>query len=177
MKKLIFGNLVSTHKPYEVLYALFRFHIGLSIALGAGLSKVFHKINEKGDDSWDNLAFGVGDWFVNQVNDIGFTLISPTFWAYLAVYGEFIGGLLLAIGLFSRISAIQLAFQFFVVAFVWYNDPYPFGGMYYQQLLFWGFALASVKGGGLYSVDYLLLKKNQAVEDLYNQPVGTLLPN
>jgi|GEM_PF-1133323 len=146
----------------EIAYALFRFYCGFSIADGAGLSKVFHKINEKGGDNWDNLAFGVGDWFVKQVGEIGFTFISPTFWAYLAVYGEFIGGLLVACGLFTRLSAIQMAFQFFVVSFLWYGDPAIFG-MYYQQLIFWSFVVIAGIGGGKFSIDALILKNNFSI--------------
>lgn len=154
---VLFGSVISSNKIYEIVYLLFRLHIGISIAIGAGLTKMFHKIDEKGDTNWDNLAFGVPDWFVKQVNDIGFTFISPSFWAALATYGEFVGGLLIALGLLTRLSAFQLAFQFFVIAFVWYEEPSFITGMYYQQLFFWGFALITAKGGGKYSLDQLFV--------------------
>lgn len=136
----------------QVAYALFRFYCGISIAIGAGLSKVFHKIDENGDSGWDNLSFGIPQWFVDQVGEIGFTFISPSFWAHLAVYGEFIGGLLIAIGLWTRVSALQLAFQFFVVSFIWYDEPKLFS-MYYQQLIFWSFVMITAAGGGRFSLD------------------------
>jgi uncharacterized membrane protein YphA (DoxX/SURF4 family) len=145
----------------DLAYTLFRVYCGISIALGAGLSKVFHKIDEQGGRDWHNLAFGVPDWFVKQVGEVGFTFISPTFWAYVAVYGEFIGGLLIAVGLFTRISALQLAFQFFVVSFIWYAEP-EFFGMYYQQLIFWSFVLISVRGGGRFSVEGRQQKRSLA---------------
>ena len=155
MKKLIAfltGSISEESVIFNSIYLLFRLHIGLSIADGAGLAKVFHKINEKGPDDWSNLAFGVPDWFVKQVGDIGFTFISPTFWAYLAVYGEFIGGLLIALGLLTRLSAFQLAFQFFIVSYVWYKDPFPIAGMYYQQLFFFAYLMAFAVGDGKYSL-------------------------
>jgi uncharacterized membrane protein YphA (DoxX/SURF4 family) len=159
MKNSIFSFLLGSSplssRLTELIYALFRFYCGYSIAIGAGLSKVFHKINEDGDSSWGNLAFGVPAWFVKQVGDIGFTFISPSFWAYVAVYGEFIGGLLIAIGLLTRLSAIQMAFQFFVVSFIWYDSPALFD-MYYQQLIFWSFVLIAGFGDGRYSVAGLL---------------------
>jgi uncharacterized membrane protein YphA (DoxX/SURF4 family) len=158
LKSLMYGSAPSGTRTYEITYAFFRFYCGFSIAIGAGLSKVFHKIDEAGGTDWGNLAFGVPDWFVKQVGEIGFTFISPSFWAYLAVYGEFIGGLLIAVGLFTRISALQLAFQFFVVSFLWYDAPMPFD-MYYQQLIFWSFVLISALGGGQFSVDNWLKKK------------------
>ncbi len=152
IKSIINGSSSSDTLTFNIAYLLFRFYCGFTIAKGAGLAKVFHKIDEKGSEGWENLAFGVPDWFVKQVGEIGFTFISPSFWAHLAVYGEFIGGLLVAFGLFTRISAIQLAFQFFVVSFIWYDEPMPFG-MYYQQLIFWGFVLIAAIGGGRFSLD------------------------
>ncbi len=164
IKNFLFGSINTDSKVFDWSYLLFRIYAGLSIADGAGLSKVFHKINEKGDDSWSNLTFGTGDWFIKQVGDLGFTFISPTFWAYLAVYGEFIGGLLIAFGIFTRISSIQLAFQFFVVAFIWYSDPYPFLGMYYQQLIFWSFIMTFAVGDGKYSLATLFSRKRKSMK-------------
>jgi len=152
LKTIISGSATSGSLTHEIAYALFRCYCGISIALGAGLSKVFHKINPDGREEWSNLALGVPDWFVRQVGEIGFTFVSPSIWAYLAVYGEFIGGLLVAFGLFTRISAIQMAFQFFVVSFIWYDEPELFG-MYYQQLIFWAFVLIAALGGGRISLD------------------------
>lgn len=160
INNLLFGTSLGTDKLSNFVYLLFRLHVGISIAFGAGLSKVFHKINEKGSEDWSNLAFGVPDWFVKQVGEIGFTFISPSFWAHLAVYGEFLGGLFIALGFLTRISALQLTFQFFVIAFVWYDSPLFIRGMYYQQLFFWAFALIATLGGGLFSVDRLIASKS-----------------
>ncbi|MCC6410541.1 MAG: DoxX family protein [Saprospiraceae bacterium] len=157
-QSLIFAPPITSNRFFELAYALFRFYCGISIAIGAGLPKVFHKIDEKGGTEWDNLAFGASGWFLEQVGNIGFTFPSPTFWAYLAIYGEFIGGLLIAVGLFTRLSALQMAFQFFVVSFMWYESPVPFA-MYYQQLIFWTFVLISAAGGGKFSLDYLIQQK------------------
>lgn len=152
------GTTPSGTLPFDIAYALFRFYCGISIAIGAGLSKVFHKIDEQGGTDWANLAFGVPDWFVKQVGDIGFSFPSPYLWAALATYGEFIGGLFIAFGFLTRFSAIQMAFQFFVVAFIWYKTPEPFA-MYYQQLIFWTFVLISVAGAGRFSIDQRLLQR------------------
>jgi uncharacterized membrane protein YphA (DoxX/SURF4 family) len=148
----LIGSIAPQSNWFEGIYLLFRLHLGLGIAIGAGLSKVFHKIDDKGTDDWANLALGVPEWFVKQVADLGFTFISPEFWAYLAVYGEFIGGLLIAFGLLTRLSAVQLAFQFFVISYVWYEAPMPIVGMYYQQLYFFAFLMALAVGNGRYSL-------------------------
>lgn len=171
---MLFGSAQSGAIIHEIAYALFRFYCGISIAIGAGFSKVFHKINEEGGDERSNLAFGVPDWFVEQVGEIGFTFISPAFWAHLAVYGEFIGGLLVAFGLLTRFSALQLAFQFFVVSFIWYDEPELFG-MYYQQLIFWGFVLIAALGGGQFSIDNWLKNRRLKTISVKNPAMAACL--
>ncbi len=159
------GTSATGSRTYELCYALFRFYCGISIALGAGLSKVFHKIDENGSTEWSNLAFGAPEWFIKQVGEIGFTFISPSFWAYVAIYGEFIGGLFIAFGFLTRISALQMAFQFFVVSFIWYDSPIPFT-MYYQQLIFWSFVMIAAVGSGRYSIDQALANRAAKLKGL-----------
>jgi uncharacterized membrane protein YphA (DoxX/SURF4 family) len=142
--QFLFGSSLSQSKLINAIWLIFRVHIGLSLALSAGLPKM-----------QDGLA---PDWFIKQVGEIGFTFISPTFWATIASWGEFVGGVCLAIGLLTRFSAMQLAFQFFVIAFIWYDNPEPIVGMYFQQTLFWGYILAAFIGGGKYSIDALITK-------------------
>lgn len=162
MKKLIrffTGSATVDSKLFAVCYLIFRLHLGLSIALGAGLPKMFHKINENGSEDWENKTFGASSWFINQVHDIGFTFPSPSFWAYMAIYGEFIGGLLIAFGLLTRFSALQLAFQFFIIAYIWFEGQEPIVGMSYQQLFFVSYLLIFAIGSGPYSLDKLLFRK------------------
>jgi uncharacterized membrane protein YphA (DoxX/SURF4 family) len=145
MKQFFFGSTFTGNKVFNITWLLFRFYIGFSIAAGAGWPKM--------------QDIGAPGWFIEQVGKIGFTFPSPAFWAAAAAWGEFIGGLCIAVGFLTRFSAIQLAFQFFVVAFIWYNEPAPIVGMYYQQLLFWGFVLIAVSGAGKYSVDNWIMNK------------------
>jgi uncharacterized membrane protein YphA (DoxX/SURF4 family) len=98
-------------------------------------------------------------WFSEQVASLGFTFPSPQFWAMAASWGEFVGGLMIAFGLLTRVASIQLAFQFLVISFFWYSEPEPLTGMYFQQLYFWCYILCSVAGGGRFSIDTLILKK------------------
>jgi uncharacterized membrane protein YphA (DoxX/SURF4 family) len=165
MKKILsfFTGTINSNEIYiEIIYLLFRIHVGFTIAFGAGLSKVFHKIDEKGTDDWTNLAFGVPEWFVKQVGEIGFTFPNPTFWAYAATYGEFIGGLCIIFGIFTRFSALQLAFQFFVISYIWYDNPEFITGMYFQQLYFFCFILILGFGSGKLSLDYIINKKKSS---------------
>ncbi len=146
MKQFLFGSSFTGNKAFNIAWALFRFYCGITIAIGAG----WPKMNE----------LSAPGWFVKQVGELGFNFPSPAFWAAAAAWGEFVGGLCIAIGFFTRFSAIQLAFQFFVVSFIWYDNPMPMFGMYYQQLIFWGFVLIAFGGSGQYAVDRLIMKRN-----------------
>jgi uncharacterized membrane protein YphA (DoxX/SURF4 family) len=149
MKQFFFASTFTGNKAFNITWLLFRFYTGITIAIGAGWPKM-------------NQIMAPG-WFVEQVSKLGFTFPSPHFWAAAAAWGEFVGGLCIAIGFFTRFSAIQLAFQFFVVSFIWYDEPLPMFGMYYQQLLFWGFVLIAVAGSGKYSVDTWVMNRKRGV--------------
>ena len=110
---------------------------------------------------WPKL--GTNDWFTQQVADLGFTWPSPVLWAGLAAWGEFVGGIMLILGLGTRWAAVQLSFQFFVISFLWYGKPEFFTGMYVQQEMFWGFVLLLATGAGRWSVDAWLRGKGLGV--------------
>ena len=115
-------------------------------------------------------------WFVDQVKGLGFTFPSPAFWAAMASWGEFVGGLCIAVGFFTRFSALQLAFQFFIISFVWYDNPMPMLGMYYQQLLFWCFVVITVAGSGRYAVDeWMMKRKSVSVQPKSFAPAAMML--
>ena len=164
MKKLLFVAPPFPSRLTDVAWLLFRLHLGLSIAIGAGWAKLVNltTAQETAKLATSAAPLGPPDWFVQQVANLGFTYPTPYLWAWLAAWGEFAGGLLLAVGLLTRWSGVQLAFQFLVIAFLWYDEPEPFLGMYYQQLLFWAFLLVAVVGGGRYSLDYWLVQKTSA---------------
>jgi uncharacterized membrane protein YphA (DoxX/SURF4 family) len=143
-----YGTSLPVNKVFNIGWLLFRLHIGLSVMIGAGLPKMYKGMPD--------------DWFVKQVSALGFTFPSPVCWALLAAWGEFLGGLLLALGLWTRFAAAQLAFQFFVISFLWYDHPEPLVGMYFQQTLFWCYVLAAFAGGGKYSIDGLVWKRKFA---------------
>ena len=147
LRQFLFGTSINENKALNIGWLLFRFHIGLSIAIHAGWPKM-------------NTIAAPG-WFADQVAVIGLTFPSPEFWAATASWGEFVGGLLIAVGLFTRFAAVQLAFQFFVIAFLWYDSPEPITGMYFQQLFFWCYVLVTFAGGGKYSLDKLIMNRHK----------------
>ena len=145
--RLLLGSSLPDDKVLNTGWLLFRLHFGLSMAIHAGWPKM-------------NTLAAPG-WFNDQVAGLGFTFPSPAFWATLASWGEFAGGLCIALGLFTRFNAIQLAFQFFVISFLWYNEPEPITGMYFQNTLFMGFLLLACGGSGTFSMDHLIRKRKR----------------
>lgn len=125
----------------------FRVRLGLLICWG-GLAKC--------------LPLPAPTWFVEMVGKLGFTYPSPVLWAVLAIWGEALGGLLLALGLWTRWAAAQLAFQFAVIAFLWYDQPEFLTGLYLQQEMFWALALLLGLGGGAWSLDAVLARRAAA---------------
>ena len=146
-RQFLFGTSLNDNKAVNIGWLLFRLHIGLSMAIHAGLPKMK-----------DMAAPG---WFNDQVAGLGFTFPSPAFWATVASWGEFVGGLCIALGLLTRFNALQLAFQFFVISFLWYDNPEPITGMYFQNTLFMAFVLAAFFGGGRYSLDKLITNRQK----------------
>jgi putative oxidoreductase len=76
---------------------------GLGLALAHGLPKV------------TGLVIGTSQLPLG-VAKLGFPM--PTAFAWAAALGEFVGGLLVAVGLFTRVGAAVAAFTMFVAAFL-----------------------------------------------------------
>ena len=151
------GNNLPKDTLLNTGWLLFRLHIGLSIAIHAGWPKM-------------NTLAAPG-WFNEQVAGLGYTFPSPAFWATLASWGEFMGGIGIALGLLTRFNAFQLAFQFFVISFIWYDKPEPLTGMYFQQTLFWAYVLTVFAGSGRFSIDHLLLNRRKVITHTPIKPV------
>jgi putative oxidoreductase len=83
---------------------------------------------------------------------------SPSFMAYLGKTAELVGGLLLAIGLFTRIAALIIIGTFIYIPFfvgqgkILYEDQYPFLFALFGFVFFFA-------GPGKWSVDHLLFDK------------------
>ncbi len=150
-QQLLMGSSLPGSTSLNIGWLLFRLHIGLSIAIHAGLPKMY--------------TMAAPGWFNDQVAGLGFTFPSPAFWATLASWGEFVGGLCIALGFLTRFNALQLAFQFFVISFIWYDKPEPLIGMYFQQTLFWAYVLTVFSGSGRFSIDQLLMNRNKKKEN------------
>ncbi|HEX7847650.1 MAG TPA: DoxX family protein [Chitinophagaceae bacterium] len=93
---------------------------------------------------------GYADW----LTDLKFPL--PAFMAYAGKICELAGGIFLAIGLFTRISAVALVITTFVIAFVMGEPEFlAADGVVLLMLIFLHFLLT---GPGKWSLDHVLFK-------------------
>lgn len=104
-------------------------------------------------------VFGGVSGMADHLSSLGWPL--ATLQAYLASYTEFLGGIFLVVGLFTRFSALFNVGLFLIVVFIFHGaDPFQDkepGLMY----LVWSLVVAFT-GPGALSVDHFLFKKNEA---------------
>ncbi|WNZ59950.1 DoxX family protein [Myxococcus sp. MxC21-1] len=112
---------------------LIRVVFGLSLALGHGLPKL----------TGDMSKFAAG------VAQLGFPF--PTFFAWCATLAEFLGGLLVAVGLFTRPAAAMAGFTMAVALYRHRTDP--FGRMEMALLYLAVMAGIALIGAGPWSLD------------------------
>ena len=104
LKSLLFGGRGAGSAIADLALAIVRISTGLLIAFGHGKGKLFH-----------DGTVGIPEQLVQGTAKLGFP--APTFFAWCSVLAEFLGGLLLAAGLFTRPAALVLAFNMAVAAF------------------------------------------------------------
>ncbi len=130
MKRLI-------HNP-DLGLLILRAFAGLSMAFAHGLNKL-----------------PPADGFVNAVGQMGFPL--PIVFAWSAGLSEFLGGLLIAVGLFTRHASLFLGFTMVVAAFGAHAAD-PFGKKELSLIYLAICALMIFQGAGRFSLDRMLRK-------------------
>jgi len=138
LKNLLTGPV----KPNETLSQLsllaLRVFVGGAMAFGHGLGKV--PPSEK---------------FIEGVTEMGFPM--PLLFAWSAGLAEFVGGIFLALGLFTRPSAFFVAFTMGVAAFV-RHAPDPFKQKELSLLYFVIAIFFVIHGAGKFSADRFIRK-------------------
>jgi putative oxidoreductase len=91
-------------------------------------------------------------------NFVMFGWAYPLAWAYFIGVVEFVGGILLVVGLFTRVVAAALFVEMMVISFGVLYPSWSWGKRGMEYALFMGLiALAIVlRGGGRYSLDRLI---------------------
>ena len=139
LKSCLFGSCDPSGTCAQVGYTLFRVFIGLAMALGHGLGKIRNP-----------------EAFLEGVEKMNLPLASLMGWA--AILSEFLGGLLIAIGLLTRPAAFFLGITMAVAGFMVHaQDDF---GTKERALLYLVSCIAIMAfGGGKFGVDSLLGKK------------------
>jgi len=132
MKKIIYNS--------DLGLLLFRLFVGLSMAFAHGLGKM-----------------PPSDQMVETVTAIGFPL--PIVFAWCAALSEFVGGLLIAVGLFTRPAALFLGFTMGVAGLVVHGSD-QFKVKELAFVYFFASLLFVFHGAGKYSLDKLIRKKD-----------------
>ena len=125
----------------DIALLLLRVFAGLALALGHGVGKV-----------------PPADGFVQMVGGMGFP--APLFWAWASGIAELVGGIAVAVGLFTRPAALLIVINHTVAAFIAHAGE-AFAARE-KALLFLGIAvLFLIVGSGRYTIDAILRKRGR----------------
>lgn len=147
--------VVQKHWIGDFLLAIPRILCGLMLTLGFG--------SDKFGLPWSSTAnlgfFEVAAWFPKDVAEYGgIFAFAPVFFAWMGAFSEAVGGLLLALGLKTRIASFLLVCTMLVAIFLQKWDQ----GLW-SMLPAMGFLWVSIfimyLGSGRFGIDYLISKK------------------
>ena len=138
-RSFLFGT-GDTSRPVDVGLLLLRLGFGLALAFGHGLGKL-----------------PPSQGFIDTTAGLGFPL--PTLFAWAAGLSEFVGGLLLALGLLTRPAGLFVAVTLGVAAFVQHAGD-PFGDRELALAYFVVGLAFAVMGAGRYALDAAIRRRN-----------------
>ncbi len=138
----LYRNTLANPKTTDIGLLVLRILAGLALAFGHGLGKV-----------------PPSEGFVNMVGNL---LPAPGLFAWLSMLAEFGGGLLLVLGLFTRLGALLIVGNMTVVVLLAHaGDGF---GEREKGFLFLAIALLYLfAGAGRYSLDAMMSKKKNAL--------------
>lgn len=139
LRSFVFGS-GNTSRATDLGLLVLRLGFGLALAFAHGLGKL-----------------PPSEGFVQATAGLGFPL--PVLFAWAAALSEFLGGLLIAIGLATRPAAIFISITMTVAAFVQHGaDPFAEKEL---ALLYLVSALTLVlTGAGRFSLDHFLVRRS-----------------
>lgn len=108
---------------------------------------------------WGKIMVGPTPGFLKAYVDLGFSPPLPWFWSAFAI--EFIGGIAIILGLFTRFFAAAVAIEMLIIFACYWHNGFAWLKTGYEYVLLWGlvsFAIA-LRGGGPYSLDRKLGKE------------------
>ena len=124
----------------RLAYTLIRVAVGL-ILIPHGFAKVFG-----------------ADAIPASRNFVNFGWAYPLAWAYFIGVVEFFGGILLALGLFTRVVAAAFVIEMAVISFAVLYPSWSWGKRGMEYALFMGIVALAIflRGGGRWSLDRLI---------------------
>ncbi len=153
--KLLITPISQKHWFADLVFAVIRCICGMLLAIDFGASKFGMPWTP--DDRNLNL-FEVVAWFPEDVASYGeIFAVAPVFFAWMGAFSEAVGGILLAFGLKTRISAFLIMCTMLVAIFMqkWGNGTW-------SMLPAMGFLWIAVYnlyfGSGRFGLDYLISK-------------------
>jgi putative oxidoreductase len=114
------------------------------VRIAIGLNLMIH--------GWGKVSRGPGA-FVKPFADLGFEPAILWVWGGLLI--EFVGGIALMLGLFTRFWAAAAAIEMAIISYLYLKNGFSWLNRGYEYTLMWGlicFAM-SLRGGGPYSLD------------------------
>lgn len=132
IRDFLFGS-GATSRATDWGLLILRVGVGLALAFAHGLGKL-----------------PPSERFIEGVAEMGFVL--PVVFAWAAALSEFVGGLLVALGLLTRPAAIFAGFTMAVAFFVRHGGE-AFGSREKPFLFLVAFVALAVMGAGRYAVD------------------------
>ncbi|MBL7978260.1 MAG: DoxX family protein [Bacteroidetes Order II. Incertae sedis bacterium] len=137
-------------KPY--VYAIARFSLGMMMML----------------HGWPKISGGIEKW-----NSLGAAMENfgiyffPVFWGFMGAIAEFLGGILVAVGLGTRIAAAFVVMTMMVAAMAHLGKGEPFMEAAHAIETGLGFLLILCIGGGAYSLDRMFFtsRTDQPADD------------
>lgn len=108
---------------------------------------------------WPKIVMGAQAFAAGSLAKRGIEPALPL--AYIVIFLETIGAILIAIGLFTRPIAALLVIEFLVIIFVHMPNGFAWTNRGYEYPLFWGLIIVAIllRGGGPYSLDRKLGKE------------------
>ena len=137
-------------------------HLGLlTLRLGIGIMFIYHGFGKMFPSDGD--YFARWEWIGSRMNLVGITFW-PIFWGFMAALAEFGGGILLILGLFTRVNASFMAFTMFIAMLHHLKAGDGIGGSSHAIELMIVFISLAISGAGKFSFDNWWFNSKNKIE-------------
>lgn len=136
LKSFLFGTVAIKSATTNVAILGLRIFTGLAMAIAHGFSKI-----------------PPSQGFIDATDNLGFPI--PAFFSWAAALSEFLGGLLIALGLLTRPAALFMGMTMMVAAFLRHSED-PFNNKEKALLYLCICIFLFLTGSGRYGIDSTL---------------------